>query len=383
MESSYKRVGDYIQQVDVRNSDSSVTELIGVSISKTFMESVANTIGTDLSKYKVISKGQFACSLMQVSRDGGIAISLYKENTPAIMSPAYYIFEVNSKELLAEYLELVVYNPMFDREAVFNAIGGVRGTLSWEEFCDMKIKLPPIEEQQKIVRQYKTITDRIEVLEKINKELENVARLSFSSFMDTSEETIEYKLSDIAEFTNGYSYTSDELQESDCGMATIKNFDRDGGFKTDGYKSIKPIKKTKMSELNLFDVVIACTDLTQDAAIIGNTEMILSKGGYNSLIASMDLVRIDSKIKEITNYLMVQIMRVAISKETAKTYTKGTTVLHFDKKAFENEIVKLPADLGELLSIEKIIKNCYLLIAGHLDEKMQLIKLRDKILSNI
>ena len=180
MESSYKRVGDYIQQVDVRNSDSSVTELIGVSISKTFMESVANTIGTDLSKYKVISKGQFACSLMQVSRDGGIAISLYKENTPAIMSPAYYIFEVNSKELLAEYLELVVYNPMFDREAVFNAIGGVRGTLSWEEFCDMKIKLPPIEEQQKIVRQYKTITDRIEVLEKINEKLTKLAKIAIA-----------------------------------------------------------------------------------------------------------------------------------------------------------------------------------------------------------
>ena len=184
MESSYKRIGDYIQQVDVRNSDSSVTELIGVSISKTFMESVANTIGTDLSKYKVISKGQFACSLMQVSRDGGIAISLYKENTPAIMSPAYYIFEVSSKELLAEYLELVVYNPMFDREAVFNAIGGVRGTLSWEEFCDMKINLPSIEEQQKIVRQYKTITDRIEVLEKINEKLIRLCLVLYKSTFD-------------------------------------------------------------------------------------------------------------------------------------------------------------------------------------------------------
>jgi len=193
MESSYKRIGDYIQQVDVRNSDSSITELIGVSISKNFMESVANTIGTDLSKYKVISKGQFACSLMQVSRDGGIAISLYKEETSAIMSPAYFIFEVSSKELLAEYLELVVYNPTFDREAVFNAIGGVRGTLSWEEFCDMKINIPPLEEQQKIVRQYKTITDRIGVLEKINEELIKTATAVLKNKLEASERYIPFE----------------------------------------------------------------------------------------------------------------------------------------------------------------------------------------------
>lgn len=200
MESNYKRIGDYITQVDERNADFSVSNLIGVSISKNFMESVANTIGTDLSKYKVIRKGQFACSLMQVSRDGGIAISLYREDEPAIMSPAYYIFEVKGDELLAEYLELIVYNPIFDREAVFNAIGGVRGTLSWDEFCEMNINIPSLKEQQKIVRQHKTITDRIGLLEKINNKLTELAKIEIKE--ELKKEATELLISDFCKDTS-------------------------------------------------------------------------------------------------------------------------------------------------------------------------------------
>ncbi|WP_300796665.1 hypothetical protein [uncultured Bacteroides sp.] len=62
-----KRLGDYIREVDVRNRDLEVTKLVGLTIDKSFIPSVANVIGTDLSKYKIIRKEQFACSLMQVS----------------------------------------------------------------------------------------------------------------------------------------------------------------------------------------------------------------------------------------------------------------------------------------------------------------------------
>ena len=182
MKSTFNRLGDYIVEIDNRNKDMSVSNLLGVSISKEFMPSVANVIGTDLSNYKIISKNQFACSLMQVSRDGGIAVSLYKEDKPSIMSPAYHLFEIVSNELIPEYLEMIMISSEFDRAAVFYAIGGVRGTLTWNEFCDMRIPVPSIEEQRKIVHDYKVIADRIELLKKINVNLEKQAQVLYKSW---------------------------------------------------------------------------------------------------------------------------------------------------------------------------------------------------------
>lgn len=182
MKSTFNRLGDYIAEIDNRNKDMSVSNLLGVSISKEFMPSVANVIGTDLSNYKIISKNQFACSLMQVSRDGGIAVSLYKEDKPSIMSPAYHLFEIVSNELIPEYLEMIMISSEFDRAAVFYAIGGVRGTLTWNEFCDMRIPVPSIEEQRKIVHDYKVIADRIELLKKINVNLEKQAQVLYKSW---------------------------------------------------------------------------------------------------------------------------------------------------------------------------------------------------------
>ena len=182
MKSTFNRLGDYIVEIDNRNKDMSVSNLLGVSISKEFMPSVANVIGTDLSNYKIISKNQFACSLMQVSRDGGIAVSLYKEDKPSIMSPAYHLCEIVSNELIPEYLEMIMISSEFDRAAVFYAIGGVRGTLTWNEFCDMRIPVPSIEEQRKIVHDYKVIADRIELLKKINVNLEKQAQVLYKSW---------------------------------------------------------------------------------------------------------------------------------------------------------------------------------------------------------
>lgn len=156
-----KRLGDYIRHVDVRNKDLAVGELVGLTINKSFIPSVANTIGTDLSKYKVISHNQFACSLMQVSRDGKMPVAIFKGDK-AIMSPAYPMFEVyRGKELLPEFLMMWFSRSDFDRQAAFYAVGGVRGSLTWEDFCDLEIPVPPIEEQRKIVSEYQAIEKRI------------------------------------------------------------------------------------------------------------------------------------------------------------------------------------------------------------------------------
>ena len=175
MKNDYKRLGDYIREVDVRNRDLEVKKLVGLTIDKSFIPSVANVIGTDLSKYKVIRKKQFACSLMQVSRDEKIPIAM-SEETEAIMSPAYPMFEVtDTTKLLPEYLMMWFSRKEFDREASFYAVGGVRGSLTWEDFCNLKIPIPPIEQQQKIVSEYEATTRRIRLNEQIIDKLKETA----------------------------------------------------------------------------------------------------------------------------------------------------------------------------------------------------------------
>ena len=176
MKSNYRRIGDFIELVDVRNKDLMVTKLLGLSISKEFIPSVANIIGTNMAKYKIIKKNQFACSIMQVRRDKKMPIALLKEFDEAIISQAYPVFEViNTDELLPDYLMMWFSRSEFDRHACFLAVGGVRGSLEWEDFLDMELPVPSIEKQQEIVIEYNTIVNRIKLNEELNQKLEETA----------------------------------------------------------------------------------------------------------------------------------------------------------------------------------------------------------------
>jgi len=153
---SYKRLGDYIQKVNNRNKDLAVSNLLGVNIFKNFMPSVANQSGLDLSKYKVIQKGQFATNLMHVNRDEVLPVALYTEDEPALVSPAYITFEViDENELLPEFLMMEFQRPEFDRKAWTYCDSSVRGGLEWDRLCDMEIPIPDITEQRKYVALYK------------------------------------------------------------------------------------------------------------------------------------------------------------------------------------------------------------------------------------
>lgn len=153
---SYKRLGDYIQKVNNRNKDLAVSNLLGVNIFKNFMPSVANQSGLDLSKYKVIKKGQFATNLMHVNRDEVLPVALYTDDEPALVSPAYITFEViNENELLPEFLMMEFQRPEFDRKAWTYCDSSVRGGLEWDRLCDMEIPDIDIAEQRKYVDLYK------------------------------------------------------------------------------------------------------------------------------------------------------------------------------------------------------------------------------------
>jgi len=180
--SSYKRLGDYIQLVDKRNRDLAVTNLLGINILKNYMPSVANQTGLDLSKYKVVSKGQFATNLMHVNRDEVLPVALYTDDEPALVSPAYKTFEVIDKnELLPEFLMMEFQRPEFDRKAWTYCDSSVRGGLEWDRLCDMQIPDIDIEEQRKYVALYKGLLNNQKVY---GNSLEDL-QLICDSYMET------------------------------------------------------------------------------------------------------------------------------------------------------------------------------------------------------
>lgn len=188
MKSNYKRIGDYIQLVDERNKDLRVEKLLGLSISKQFIPSVANTVGTDMEHYKIIRKNQFACSIMQVRRDKKMPIALLQNVDEAIISQAYPIFEVKDESaLLPEYLMMWFTREEFDREACFHAVGGVRGSLEWEDFENMQLPIPPIAKQREIVAEYNTIQNRIRLNEQIIQKLEETAQAVYKQWFVEEE----------------------------------------------------------------------------------------------------------------------------------------------------------------------------------------------------
>ena len=180
MKSNFDILGNHIRLIDIRNRESITDRVLGINIDKFFMPSVANVIGTDLSKYKLITKGKFACNPMHVGRDERLPVALYDEEEPAIVSPAYFMFEVVDNSILNEdYLMMWFRRPEFDRICWLHTDGSVRGGITWDDICRLELPIPPIEKQLEIVNSYKAVTERIALKQKINDNLEETAQSLF------------------------------------------------------------------------------------------------------------------------------------------------------------------------------------------------------------
>ena len=182
----YKHLGDYIREVNVRNRELKVTKPSGINIDKYFMPSVANVIGTDLSVYKLVTKMQFACNLMHVGRDEKIPMAMHLDDTPIIVSPAYFVFEVVEPDvLLPEYLMMWFRRPEFDRNAWFYTDADVRGGMDKNALLDMRFPIPSVTRQREIVSEYETLTNRICLNNQMIQYLETTAQALYrKTFVD-------------------------------------------------------------------------------------------------------------------------------------------------------------------------------------------------------
>ena len=231
MKSNYKVLGELVCLVDERNKNSITDNLLGINIDKCFMPSVANVIGTDLSKYKLVKKDYFACNPMHVGRDERLPIALYTDETPSIVSPAYFVFKIiDESVMMSEYLMLWFRRKEFDRECWLKTDGSVRGGISWDDLCRIKIPVPSIIEQQKIVDNYQAITKYIFLKRQINDNLEATAmaifKANFVSFEqyrgDMPSTWKQATIGDVASVVRGASPRPIQDYMSEIGMPWVK-----------------------------------------------------------------------------------------------------------------------------------------------------------------
>jgi len=188
MKSNYKRLGDYIKELKVRNTEQKAEKLLGINIDKFFMPSVANIVGTDLSVYKIVKTNQFACNRMHVGRDYRLPISMSKIEEEFMVSPAYDVFEIkDTKTLNPEYLMMWFTRREFDRNAWFYTDADVRGGLHWKALCDMQLPIPSITKQREIVEEYNVIQDRIKLNEQLIQKLEETAQAVYKRWFGDFE----------------------------------------------------------------------------------------------------------------------------------------------------------------------------------------------------
>lgn len=248
------------------------------------------------------------------------------------------------------------------------------------------------EEQEKIASMLSILDDKIELNNKINENLEQqidticTAWLSdykpFGGVIPTNWSEI--SLADIADFISGYSYKGTELLKSNIAMATIKNFNRKNGFKLDGYKEIIPSSRLKATQyVDLFDTLVAHTDLTQNADVIGNAEPLMSKAQYGEIIFSMDLVKVIPKSNDISKFLIAAILKDRRFKAHCLGYVNGTTVLHLSKKALPEYKIYLPNDFKILKPLDDIVTVLYKQISANISENIYLEQLKENILPKL
>src|SRR5574344_1387738 len=268
---NYKRLGDYIREVNVRKLDLAVTRLMGININKHFMPSVANTIGTDMSTYKIVDKSQFACNLMHVGRDEKIPIAIQTDNDKIIVSPAYFVFEVIDKtKLLPEYLMMWFSRGEFDRNAWFYTDADVRGGMNNKALLAMTLPIPDIAEQQRIVAEYEALSRRIAINEQICTKLEETAqalyRKMFVDNIDKENVPEGWRMGTIGEYAtakSGFAFKSDWWQEAGIPVIKIGSIQNNSiSLSNCDFVDAKIIALAKSYKAQFGDIVIAMTGAT-------------------------------------------------------------------------------------------------------------------------
>ena len=325
MKLNYKRLGEYIQPVEGRNTDLRDIPLMGLSINKVFIPSIANTIGTNMATYRIIKRNQFGYGPVTSRNGEKITIALFDDYDDAMISQAYTPFEVTDTEkLLPEYLMMWFRRPEFDRYARFKSHGSAREIFSWDEMQEVMLPIPHPNKQREIVKEYNTIQNRIQLNEQLIQKLEETAQAIFNSYLDNQDEIESHRLGDLIGIKGGFSYNSKDLGNGSSyllGMGCVSFSDR---YVEDGMR----LYSDNVPEQHIVkprDIIIATRQQSENMPILGCPAMIPPNLNGKKMVIASNLYKVENK-SSLKNEIIYQILKTRNYQEHIKLPTKGTTV---------------------------------------------------------
>ena len=358
MEKGYKILGNYIRLVDERNKNLAVTKLLGVSISKKFIPSIANIVGTDLSNYKIVRTGQFAYGPV-TSRNGEKISIAYLDEEDCIISSSYTVFEVENKEELdPEYLMLWFSRPEFDRYARYKSHGSVREIFDWNELCMVELPVPDIEKQRKIVKAYKTLTDRIALKQKINDNLEA-----------TAQAVLQDKIN-----SNGIETTVDNLIDLfDSMRKPMSSLDRSGMERLYPY----------YGAASLMDYV---DDYIFDGiyGLLGEDGTVMNENGYPTMqyVWGKFWVNNHAHIFQGKSGYSTELVYLILKNTVVRNAVTGAVQLKINQENLRNLPVVVPCD-DDLTELNALVDKIFLSIRENRTEIERLENLKDILLAKL
>ena len=376
----YKRLGDYIREVNLRNRELRVTKPMGINIDKHFMPSVANIIGTDLSAYKLVCKNQFACNLMHVGRDEKIPMAMWNDANPIIVSPAYFVFEITKTEDLSpEYLMMWFRRAEFDRNAWFYTDADVRGGMNKDALLDMRLPIPTLARQREIVAEYETLTRRIRLNEQMIAKLEETAQALYRKmFVDgVDKENLPEgwrmgKLGDFGEVVTGK--TPSTLDENNFGnyMPFVTIPDMHNGFfviKTERGLSKKGVALQANKTIPKNSVCVSC--IGTSGLVVINPQKCQTNQQINTIVPHNE-------------YALEYIYLTCCGLEKIiAEYGMGAAVLNnLNKSEFENLRVVVPLDF-EMQKFHKQVSPVFTAIYLKQKENEKLTELQSLLLARM
>lgn len=352
MEKGYKILGNYIRLVDERNKNLAVKKLLGVSISKKFIPSIANIVGTDLSNYKIVRTGQFAYGPV-TSRNGEKISIAYLDEENCIISSSYTVFEVENKEELdPEYLMLWFSRPEFDRYARYKSHGSVREIFDWNELCMVELPVPDIEKQRKIVKAYKTITDRIDLKQKIN---DNLANTEQAIWVETviNNHTVPTALGDLVDFIDGdrgKNYpTFDEFTSTGyCLFLNASNV-TSTGFNFDNCMFVSEEKDKLMNKghLSPYDIVLT------SRGTLGNVALYDKHIKYENVRINSGMLIIRPKTKRLSPYFIYVLLKSSYMKAAIERFKSGSAQPQLPIKDLQKITFEIPESDTVLVALDR------------------------------
>lgn len=169
-----KKIGDYILESNVKNSDNKIKEVRSVSVTKEFKLTNAKVNKNELSSYLVVRPKEIAF-VQTTGNEKVLAFAYNDQDYPVVVSSVDKVFKSKDENALdLQFLSLYLSRKEFDRYARFNSWGSAREVFTMDDMNDVEIPIPDIYVQREIVNIHKCYIERQRIASQLKEQLNNL-----------------------------------------------------------------------------------------------------------------------------------------------------------------------------------------------------------------